>query len=438
MNNNISSEIGRTFYTTPRDGYKEGNIWIKRKEEEKLNSLLDNLSISICVDGPTGTGKSSLAITILKQRKIDFILVQVTQNMTWKDFCKLLLNAKVNSNTAVNHISESSIEKNIPLFKTHFGFRSNENSRDNFEYEEKVIAQMTDHVICDILYKKKITLLIDDFERANTEILTNVGEMCKLLTESFVSMKTRLVIVGTDDIYYRLTKFNKSLEGRLKELSLGTIDTKNESWQFLNKGFDKLKLKHPEAELKLRIGSTKVEDIRICKEACYDAADGLLKSLNELGGDIARQATVNGRISKATILEVSKEYLERNIKKFTRDYPRIFKCIGQDAVVKDIIIYLYKRGIGKIHSWDEIVTSLSSSLEAMQIENAICQLVEIDFLTRTGYNGEILFVTNPTLAHTISSVINNPTKYSVPNSFVFRNNQYVLPFLIRDDANEET
>ncbi len=436
MNNFNSNEISRTFFTTPRDGYGKGNLWIKRKEENRLSLLLDNLGESVCIDGPTGTGKSSLAITILKQKKIDFILVQVTKNMSWSDFCRKIFNSKINENNSFETGLETSIEKGLPLFNLHFGFNSERNSLENLEYEEKLIEKMTDDKICNILYTHKLSLLIDDFERASDEILSNIGEMCKLLTESYISNKTRLVIVGTDDIYKRLTYFNKSLEGRLKELSLGTIENKSESWAFLTHGFDRLNLKHPEYEYKKKIGSISVEDIRLCKDACYDAADGLLKSINELGSEIARHATPSRRISKATILEVSKKLLERNITRFNQYYPKVFKIISQSVIAKNIIITLYTSGIGQIHNWDDISNTLGESVDSKQIEDAICQLVEIDFLTRTGYNGEVLFVTNPTLAHTIAAVVNNPEKYSVPRSFMINNNQFVLPFLNKtEDGN---
>jgi hypothetical protein len=429
MNQYNSSEISKTFFTTPRDGYSRGNLWIKRKEEDKLSSLLDNLGESICIDGPTGTGKSSLAITILKQKKIDFILIQVTKNMSWKDFCRKIFNSKVNENNTLDIGLETGIEKGLPLFKVHFGIKATNNSLEDLEYEDKLIEKMTDDKICNILYTRKLTLLIDDFERASDEILSNVGEMCKLVTESYISTKTRLVIVGTDDIYKRLTTFNKSLEGRLKELSLGTIENRFESWTFLTQGFDRLNLKHPDYELRKKIGSTSTEDIKACKDACYDAADGLLKSINELGSEIARSATPSRRISKATILDVSKKLLERNITRFNQYYPKVFKIISQNVVAKNIIINLYAKGIGQIHNWDDVSNTLDVSAESKQIEDAICQLVEIEFLTRTGYDGEVLFVTNPTLAHTIAAVINNPQKYSVPRSFVMNNNQFVLPFL---------
>lgn len=195
-----SAEINKVFYTTPRDGYKKGNLWIKRKEEEVLTSLLDDLGTSICIDGPTGTGKSSLAITTLKKKKVNYLLIQVTKNMTWKDFCYKLLNAKITKNSEIDLGVDAGIDKGLPLFKVHFGIKSTSSKIEDIEYEEKVLERMTDDKICEILYDKKILLLIDDFERASDEILSNVGEMCKLLTESYVSDKAKLVIVGTDNI----------------------------------------------------------------------------------------------------------------------------------------------------------------------------------------------------------------------------------------------
>jgi hypothetical protein len=204
----------------------------------------------------------------------------------------------------------------------------------------------------------------------------------------------------------------------------------------LTRGFDKLNFKHPDYELKNKIGKISYDDIKDCKDSCYDAADGLLKSINELGSELARNATQNRRISKATILEVSKKLLEKNIARFSQYYPIVFKILNQNVVAKKIIIALYSKGIGQIHNWDDIANALlgDSVDDAKQIEDAICQLVEIEFLTRTGYNGEILFVTNPTLAHTIAAVINNPKKYSVPRSFMIENNQFVLPFLNKDEG----
>jgi len=422
------SEIKKVFYTTPRDGYKKGNLWIKRKEENYLSSLLDEIGTSICIDGPTGTGKSSLAITTLKKKKFNFLLIQVTKNMTWKNFCLKLLNSKVNENNVIDLGPNASHNKEIPLFMTHYGIKPKSKKIENFDHEEKILDRLTDDSICEVLHKNETSIIIDDFERASGEILSNIGEMCKLLTESYVSDKVKIVIVGTDDIYRRLTKFNKALEGRLKELSLGAIDNKNESWNFLLQSFDKLHLIHPALELKKKYkGGITAHDVNECKNACYEAADGLLKSLNELGQEIAKSATINRRVSKSLILQISRNMLERNIRRHNNDYPKLSVAIQRNTIVKDIIIYLFKKGIGRIHNWQDISESFTDGTDETHIENAICELVEIDFITRTGYDGEVLFVTNPTLAHTIGVAICNPNKYKVPKAFVLKNNQYVLP-----------
>lgn len=423
-----SKEINKVFYTTPRDGYMKDNLWIKRKEEEYLNSILDDLGVSVCIDGPTGTGKSSLAITMLKKKKLNHILIQVTKNMTWKDFCRRLLNGKVNnSNNAINIGVDIGVEKGLPLFKIHWGLNSTDNSLEDLELEDKIINRMTDVNICEFLYSKQVSLLIDDFERASDEILSNIGEMCKLLTESFISEKSKLIIVGTDDIYRRLTKFNISLEGRLKELSIGTVDNKTDSWKFLNDGFSKLNLRHPTQEYFNRTKGVTKEDVTECSLACYDAADGLLKSLNELGKEIVKNASVNQRISKATIINVSKKYLENNIRKFNQDFPIFTTLLKRNTFAKMIAIYFYENGIGKIHNWEEIYNKINVKVDEAQIENAICELVDINFLTRTGYNGETLFVTNPTFAHTVGVILSKTERYEIPKAFISENGQLVLP-----------
>lgn len=216
-------------------------------------------------------------------------------------------------------------------------------------------------------------------------------------------------------------------------MSLGTIDDKSYSWNFLLQGFDILKLKHPVLEFNKKYKGVTEKDVEDCRLACYEAADGLLKSLNELGRAIAKSATVNRRVSKASILMVSRELLERNIKRFNNDYPVLSKLIQKSPFVKDIVTYLFDKGIGRIHNWYDVLDSFKVETDECQIENAIRELVEVDFITRTGYDGEVLFVTNPTLAHTLGAVISNPDKYRVPRAFLLENKQYVLPLMNKND-----
>lgn len=431
MSKPTSAQINRTFYTTPRDGYKKGSIWIQRDEEKVLSSYLEDLGTSICIDGPTGTGKSSLAITTLKKRKVKYLLVQVTKNMSWEGFCLRLLHTKIKDNSSVDLGLDTGIDKGLPVFKLHLGINNTSNELNNLELEEKILDRMTDDMICEVLYKRKLSLLIDDFERASDEVLSNIGEMCKLLTESYISQNTKLIIVGTDDIYKRLTTFNKSLENRLKEVSLGTIDNKSDSWKFLINGFDKLKLKHPVYELNKGIKNITSDQVINCREGCYDAANGLLKSLNELGRAIVKTASSNSRLSLYEINKISKNTIEKNIRRFNKSYPAISNLIQENDVVRDVIKHLFNNKIGRIHNWHEIIESLAEDHDQNQIENAICQLVDIDFITRTGWDGEVLFVSNPTLAHTLGVVFTKPDKYRVPKAFLDRNNQLVLPLLGR-------
>jgi hypothetical protein len=192
MSRPFSKHITKVFYTTPRDGYKTGNLWIKRREEDMLHSLLEAIGVSVCIDGPTGTGKSSLAITVLKQKKINFLIVQVTQNMSWKEFCQRLLSLSIYNNSDSNR--NPNIEA-LPIFKKHFGI-SDSYSISDLDLEEKIISRLNDHEICNLLHKSELTLVIDDFERASPEILSYVGEMCKLFTLSYISAKAKLVIIG--------------------------------------------------------------------------------------------------------------------------------------------------------------------------------------------------------------------------------------------------
>jgi hypothetical protein len=421
-----STNFNEVFFITPRDGYKKGNLWIPRKEENELSSYLDDLGVNICIDGPTGTGKSSLALTILKRKKVDFLLVIVTKSMTWKDFCRQLLKANVNDDSALEWNVELGIDKGLPLFKLHFGMKPNMNSLDEFELEDRIIDRMTDDTISQVLYERKVALLIDNFEQASEDIQINVSEMCRLLTQKYISQKTRIVIVGTDDIYRRLRKNSRALEGRLKEIGIGTIQDWSHAWKFLLDGFNKLKLSHPASDFENKINNVTERDLNDCRISCYEAADGLLKSLNELGKTIVKNATVNNRISPATIKNVCKTYIDSNIKTFSLEFTKFANTLKGNALAKLIALYFYEKGIGQFHNWNEVLSGIKNKTKDGTFEKAIDELVNIGFLTRTGFEGEILNVTDPTFAHLVGTIIRHPAKYDVPLSLKLDSSQYVL------------
>ena len=77
------------FGSRRRDGTLDGALWHRRsKIEFRLGQLLSARSQNICIDGPTGSGKSSLAITVFSQIRQPYIWVPVVNDMQWPDFCE--------------------------------------------------------------------------------------------------------------------------------------------------------------------------------------------------------------------------------------------------------------------------------------------------------------------------------------------------------------
>ena len=72
---------------------------------------------------------------------------------------------------------------------------------------------------------------------------------------------------------------------------------------------------------------------------------------------------------------------------------------------------------------------MSSNKE--QIENAILELVSSDFLVQTGRHGDVLFVANPRLAHTLGVMVQHPDRYGDQYTL---EGQLLLPFRTRNIA----
>lgn len=427
-----ASRVGTVFNTMPRDGSAEKTVWLTRKEaESEFSGVLHLQGKHICLDGPTGTGKTSLALTGLHKENMRYTLVQVTEKMTWSGFCKELVDPQRDAESSISAELDGGLEKGLPTAKFRVTLGSKWKASDRMKHVEEVASSWTEQDVCRSLSAEKTALFIDDFERANDDIVVRVSDMCKLLTQKYHAEGVKLIIVGTDDICRRLFSANPSLESRLHQISLGTLPDRGDSWRFLQMGFDALRLTHP--------GNNKyvTRDERVeCVDAIYRAADGLPKSLNELGSELALRSYPRERINPAEIREVADEMPIRNLKLFRRESRGIVNCIKENPTAEAVLLHLYKDGIGQIHDWEDIQKSLSGRFSHDQIEHALCELVELKFLTLTGRYSDVLFVSQPTLAHTLGVVWSEPDRYDLPPELRVNRDQLVFPFKRREAVDE--
>ncbi|HTI71655.1 MAG TPA: hypothetical protein VMF06_16895, partial [Candidatus Limnocylindria bacterium] len=84
--------VSDVFDTNPRNGNRATTVWLKRAAIEKhLENDLFTRGRHICIDGCSGSGKSSLVITTLLRNKIPYTTVQITRSMDWHGFCRQLV-----------------------------------------------------------------------------------------------------------------------------------------------------------------------------------------------------------------------------------------------------------------------------------------------------------------------------------------------------------
>jgi len=122
--------------------------------------------------------------------------------------------------------------------------------------------------------------------------------------------------------------------------------------------------------------------------------------------------------------------IKKYLNKFRGEFPKIIECVEKNITVRDALMYFFEKGIGQIHQWNDIATNLEYNHDEEQINNAIVELIKVDFLTRTGYHKDVLYVNKPTLAHFLGVILSEPKKYNAPKKIREYSKQLNLPFFL--------
>ena len=218
-----AGRVGRVFDTRPRVASKV-TVWLERKSAYRLlSNVVEQPGMHVCLDGPTDVGKTSLAHTYIAKEQVHHCAVMVTQSMTWPDFCRRLIGNPQNPESSANGEFEAGLNNGLPSmkFKVYLGVKGR--PLDDLNYADKLATTWTEHDVAKQLAADDLVLLIDDLERANDQLMIRIADLCKLLTQSYVSQNSKVLMIGSGDIYVRLHNANPALDERVSQVSLGAF-----------------------------------------------------------------------------------------------------------------------------------------------------------------------------------------------------------------------
>ena len=398
--------VSEVFDTNPRNGNRAETVWLRRASlEHRLETELFTRGRHICVDGCSGTGKSSLLITTLIKNNIDYTTVQITRKMDWHGLCKQLIRQPKRGERDISATCGAEWKGLFPTGKLEVRLGEKTDQKVTHEYWEKIVAAASEHDIAKAIAEQDCVVLLDEFERAQPELANSVSEVCKILTQTYCSKHGKLIILGADDVFKKLYDAYSTLDNRLIQISIPTLPSPRDSWRYLCLGFEKLSKLHP--------GNSKFaqeDDEKRAMKAVYLAADGLFKSLTELAVDICREVGASTRgIRLETIHKVCAKTEERNYQRYQSRFSDIHRLAQTNPVAVAILLHLNRHGLGQVHDRERIQESLSDYGRGL-IDEAIFALWKGEFLVMTGESNQKLFIKNPSWAHTLSVYLSDPSK----------------------------
>ncbi|MCC5997295.1 MAG: ATP-binding protein [Oceanicaulis sp.] len=403
-----AANVKDVFDTRPRNGAHDNVVWVARvKEEHNLTDYLTKGGHHICVSGPTGSGKSSLVQTcvarmISKGLYQHAATVQLTNqsNFNWELLKKRIFIASIESIPAskFTKLRQKISEQLAPII----GGAANITKTFLLERVSDITKNWDLHSICSFISSIGIILILDDFEKADDEIVGAVSNMLKVMSQSYPG---RIIIVGTGDIYSKLIQFDQALDQRMKALTVASMGTPKESWGFLASGFNRLNLSHPGS----RSRPSSQSDLRDAIDLVHDCANGLLKSLNTLGQDVSIGA-LRGSVSLHEIEKASENMIYMTLRQFRAQYRQLHEILMNHGEAIILLKHLIDKGITSWFDVEDIIDELHH-WHPNEVIRFIDILVEADFFVRSGTDRNVLFVVKPTMMHVLGTVISKPQKY---------------------------
>jgi hypothetical protein len=405
------------FTHSPRDGTK--TPWLPRPIlQNRISNYVSIEGKPFCVDGPTGTGKSSLVRWAFQEKR--HLLVECGRELTMQHLTARVLRdlGKHFGQWQRKYSLELSLTPKILLS----GDQQNA-SQSVCEIKGRVFdsSKMIAQDLADLLRTLDTTLIIDDFEKADESMVASLADATKMLTgESDDYPNARIVFVGTKDIFLRLLRADGSLQGRLEQVTTSVLEDKGASWAYLKKGFDALHFKYPGAK------GYQTQHQQRCADLAFESAGGLLKALSQLGEHI--RGRTDYLIPHTTIHEECQGLLQRSIKEYFGQLAGFIRDIVQSPGKKLLIRKLFQEGVGNVHSLSRILEDIQE-IDRQEVKTAyetLCasrMLFEVD----RGQNDRRFYIEDPRFAHVFGVVIMDPAKWGFSEEICKLTGQLELP-----------
>ncbi len=432
---NWSKKVGAVFITRPRIATKK-TVWLERKKAaDRFVAALERPGAHVCLDGPTGVGKTSLVLSTIVRQSVRHVSVMCTQNMTWSEFCRQLVGRPPNGEMSLSGDFEIGVDKGLPVAKLRLSLGEKGRPIDDETIVEKLSTTWTEHDVARRLTELDIVLIVDDLELVSSALMTRLADLAKIMTQAYVSEHSKIVFVGAADVYSRLYHANKALDERVTQVSLGTFASRGDSRLFLQKGFERLDKRHPWNSSFLSERAV----ANLCAEHIWEAADGLPKSLNALGYDIALRAETRSGVSANDIIEVCGAHVEEHWIQYGGELGQLRDYLEGSPVAREVVRCLYEEGIGRIHRLPQLMKRAhldgSDRLDQEALEVVLSELVSLDFIVRTGRANELLFARSPAAAHTLGVFMRAPDRFkSLPAGNKQPSSAVQLSFPLTQDA----
>ncbi len=407
------NDIANIFGTSPRSG---GYFWFPRQENEaeqiKTVLLSTESNKIILIDGPTGSGKTSLVFNTFYKEKIPHNLIIIDEDMDWHEFCRQIVSIP-KSDTKKSKIKLGfSVKKFLPGGALDTEHETTFDPLKDIEYSEKYLNKISITDLANIIINDNVSLLIDDFEKVNDDLFKKIVSLSKKLsTLRHNTPKSKLFITSCHSSYQKMIEKDKTLSKRILHITLGGLQNKGLSWKFLSDGFDALNIFHP--------GTSKLhgenEQVPNCQDFIYDATGGNLKSLIELGFEIAEKNMRTQSIKGKALIKVAKHKAQENIDYYTRNYRDISTLISSNIYVQKVIHYIYDNGITSSHKIADIEYKIDFHNDDAAM-SGISSLISINFLIPTGKEGSKVFVSDPEFALAFCVANYRNEFYRIPQS----------------------